>query len=217
MFNIRSSTDSKARSFKPAHAKLHSIDGHNFDRLPTQVVNEPGDAKHPLGNLCHELRFACENDNRFDGAGRQEFEQILHRSNVPEILKYWILKSELPLENDLSPVRLTRVGEYPSFVVLDLDDENTEPRNENVINLSCTVVHLKGNVIHQMIVRRTEVRQRDAGQQRLATILERGGTRGTAATNDEANGKSEEDIDSGLFVQLPIKEKLRQALNHRAI
>ncbi len=70
VFNVRLATDGKARSLEPAHAELHSIEGHDFDSLFAQVINEPGDTKHPLRNLCHELRFACENDNRPDGAGR---------------------------------------------------------------------------------------------------------------------------------------------------
>ncbi len=172
VFNVRLATDGEARSLEPAHAELHSIEGYDFDSLFAQVINKPGDTKHPLRNLCLELRFACENDNRLDGAGRQEVKEALHRPNVPDVLEYWVLELELPLKKDLSPVRLIRVGEDPSFVVLGLDDEHAEPRNEDVINLSCSVVHLKGDVIHQVIVRRTEVRQRDAGQQRLATILE---------------------------------------------
>ena len=91
---------------------------------------------------------------------------------MPHVLEYRILELELPIKKDLSPARLISVCEYPSFVVLGLDDEHAEPRNEDVINLGCAVLHLKGDVIHQVIVRRTEVRQRDAGQQRLATILE---------------------------------------------
>jgi len=134
---------------------------------------------------------------------------------VPEVLEHWILELELALEQDLSPVRLLRVGEDPTLVVLGLDDEHAEPRNEDVINLGCAVLQLKGDVIHQVIVRRTEVRQRDAGQQRLATILECGGTVstvgtvGTVAANDEANGKCKEDVENGPVVLLPVKEKLR--------
>lgn len=70
VFNVRLATDSKARSLEPSYTKLHSIDGHDFDGLFAQVVNEPGDTKHPLRNPCHELRFACENDNRLDSARR---------------------------------------------------------------------------------------------------------------------------------------------------
>ena len=176
MFNVRIATDGESRSLDPAHAELYSIEGHDFDSLFVQVINKPGDTKHPLRNFCLELRFASENDNRLDGARRQEIKEALHRPNVPDVLEYCVLELEPPLEKDLSPIRLIRVGEDPSFVVLGLDDEHAEPRNEDVINLSCSVTHLKGDVIHQVIVRRTEVRQRDAGQPSLATILEWGGT-----------------------------------------
>ena len=56
VLNVRLATDSKAHSFEPAHAELHSIEGHDFDGLFAQVINEPGDTKHPLRNLCHKLR-----------------------------------------------------------------------------------------------------------------------------------------------------------------
>ena len=51
----------------------------------------------------------------------------MHRTNVPDVLEYWVLELELPLEKDLSPVRLIRVSEDPSFVILGLDDEDAVP------------------------------------------------------------------------------------------
>lgn len=75
-------------------------------------------------------------------------------------------------------------------------------------------------MIHQVIVRKTEVLPHDAGHQPLAAILEYGGavgTVGTEAANDEANGKCNDDVDSGLIVLHPVKEKLRNALNPRVI
>jgi len=41
---------------------------------------------------------------------------------MTKILEDWILELKLPIEKDLSPVRLIRVGENPSFVVFGLDD-----------------------------------------------------------------------------------------------
>jgi len=70
VFDVRLATDGEARSLKPAHAELHSIEGHDLDSLFAQVFNEPGETEHPLRNLCLELRFAGENDNRLDGVGR---------------------------------------------------------------------------------------------------------------------------------------------------
>ncbi len=70
VFYVRLATDGKARSLNPAHAKLHSIEGHDLDSVFAQVVNKPGDTKHPLRNLCLEFRFTREDDNRLDGAGR---------------------------------------------------------------------------------------------------------------------------------------------------
>ena len=70
VFNVRLATDGEARSLKPAHAELHSVEGHDLDSLFAQVFNESGEAKHSLRNLCLELRFAGEDDNRLDGVGR---------------------------------------------------------------------------------------------------------------------------------------------------
>ncbi|MBV6518910.1 MAG: hypothetical protein HCAMLNBO_01654 [Candidatus Brocadia fulgida] len=116
----------------------------------------------------------------------------MHRPNVSIVLKYWVLEFEPVVEQDLSPSRLLRVGEDPTLVVLSLNDEHTEPRDENVINLGCAILQPKGDMIHQVIVRRTEVRLHNAGEQRLATILVRGGTVGTVAANGEAHGECNE-------------------------
>jgi hypothetical protein len=50
---------------------------------------------------------------------------------MPKVLEYWVLEPELALEQDLSPVRLFRITEDPTLVVLGLDDEHAEPRNED--------------------------------------------------------------------------------------
>ena len=60
-------------------------------------------------------------------------------------------------------------------------------------------------MIHEVIVRKTEVRLHDVGQQRLATILVCGGTGGTVAANDEANGKCKENVEGGPVVLGPVK------------
>lgn len=126
------------------------------------------------------------------------------------VLEYWILELEPVVEQDLSPIRLLRVGEDPTLVALGLDDEYAEPRDEDVINLRRAILHLKGDVIHQMIVRRTEVPLHGAGDKRLATILVRSGTvGGTVAAYDDANGKCNEDVDDGPVVVDPIKKQLR--------
>ncbi len=44
--NVRLATDGEARSLEPAHAELHSIEGHDFDSLFAQVINKPGDTKN---------------------------------------------------------------------------------------------------------------------------------------------------------------------------
>ena len=133
---------------------------------------------------------------------------------MPHVLEYWVLELELEPEQDLSPASLLRVGEDPTLIVLGFDNEHAEPRNEDMINLGCAVLHLKRDVIHQVIVRRTEVHPRDAGHQRLATILEyggAGGAGGAVTANDEANGNCncKENVENGPVALLQVKEKLR--------
>ena len=145
--------NSMARSFESAHTELHSINRHDFDGLLAQVVNEPGNTKYTLRNLCHELSFASKDNHRLGGLRRQEIQEVLNRSYMPEILVNRVLKPELPSEENLSPVRLIRAGKNPSLVLLVLNDENAEPRNKNVINLSCAVLHAKSDMIHQILLR----------------------------------------------------------------
>jgi len=137
---------------------------------------------------------------------------------VPKVLKYRVLEPELPPEQHLSPLRLSRVGEDPTLVVLGLDDEHTEPGNENVVNLSRPVLQLKGDVIHQVIFRRTEVPPRNARQQRLATVLVfAGGAGGTVTAKEEANEQREKDGDNEFVVQRPVQDELRLTPNRRVI
>ncbi|AMV71538.1 hypothetical protein DBW_1164 [Desulfuromonas sp. DDH964] len=44
------------------------------------------------------MRFACENHNRFDDAGRQEVKEVFNCPNMPAILNYWVLKLEPKIE-----------------------------------------------------------------------------------------------------------------------
>ncbi len=164
MLDVRFAADGEARSLEPSYAELNSIERHDFDGLFTKVIDEPGEAEHSLWNLGFELCFAGEDDDRFNCAGRQEIKEVLHRTNMPEILQDRVLELELAIEKNLSPVRLLSVAEDPALVVLGFDDEHAKPRNEDVVNLSCTVLQLKRDVIHQVIVGRSKVRPRDARQ-----------------------------------------------------
>ena len=98
MLNVRYATDSKARRFKPANTKLHSIRGYDGIGLLAQMVDKPANIKHALRDLGLELRFAGENDNWFDGLARQEVEEAYHRADVPFVLQYRILEPELAPE-----------------------------------------------------------------------------------------------------------------------
>jgi hypothetical protein len=50
VLDIRLATNSEARRLEPAHAKLHSIAGHDLDCLFAQVINESGETKHSLNS-----------------------------------------------------------------------------------------------------------------------------------------------------------------------
>ena len=164
MLDVRFAADGEAGSLEPSYAELNSIERHDFDGLFAKVIDEPGEVEHSLWNLGFEFSFASKDDDRFDCAGRQEIKEVLNRTNMAKILPDRILELELRLEQDLSPVSLLRIGEDPTLVVLGLDDEHAEPRNEDVVNLSCTVLQLKRDVIHQVIVGRPKFPPRDARQ-----------------------------------------------------
>lgn len=127
MLDIRLAADGEPGSLNPSHAELHSIERHGFDGLFSKVIDESGNAKHSLWYLGLELCFAGEDDYRLDRVGRQKIKDILHRTNVPMVLEDWVLKLELLLEQDLSPVGLLGIGKDPTLEVFGFDDEHAEP------------------------------------------------------------------------------------------
>jgi hypothetical protein len=56
------------------------------------------------------------------------------------ILMQWILEFGRVQVNLLGPGFLFGAAEYPAFHILGFDDENIIPRNDNVIDLSVTVI-----------------------------------------------------------------------------
>lgn len=212
VFDICLATDGEACSLKPPHTELHSILRHHLDSLTPQIINEPGDTKNSVRNFCLELRCTGENDDRLDGRRRQEIKQVLHCTNVPDVLEYRVLKLKFEIKKNLSPVALHRVGKYPTLVVLSFDDEDAEFRNEDVIDLGCPVFHPKGDVVHQVIIRKTEVSHHEARYQCFAAILVCEGTVGavdTVVTNEKSDGKCKEDIEKRLVVLLPIMGEIQ--------
>ena len=164
MLDVRFTADGEARSLEPSHAELNSIERHDFDGLFAKVIDEPGEAEHSRWNLGFELCFAGKDDDRFDCTGRQEIKEVLNRKNMPKVLQDWVLELEPAVEKHLSPIRLLSIGEDPALVVFGFDNEHAEPRNEDMVNLSGTVLHLKRDVIHQVIVGRPKSPPRDARQ-----------------------------------------------------
>jgi hypothetical protein len=77
-------------------------------------------------------------------------------------------------------------------------------------------------VIHQVIVRRVELRKEDARHQRLATILESwsaAGAEGPATADEEAQGQCscEENVENCPVALTQAKEKLCERLNRKTI
>jgi hypothetical protein len=217
MLNVGFIADCETSGLKATYTELDSIERHDFDGLFAKVIDEPGETEHSLWNIGLELCFAGEDDNRSDCAGRQKIKKVLHRTNVPKVLQDWVLELELHLEQDLSPVGLLGIGEDPALVVLGFDDEHAEPRNEDVVNLSCAVLQPKRDVIHQVIVGRTEIRPRNTRQQRFATILESVPECGcTVPAKSKANGKCKQDVDQGSHASCAAGRRNSAARRKRA-
>ena len=158
-----------------------------------QVVDELGEVEHPGGDLRLEFCLSGEDDNGIYVARGKEIEAGLYRLNVSKVLEYRVLELELVSEQDLGPFRLRRVGKDPTFESLCLDNEYSEPGYEDVIDLGRAVFELKGDVIQQVIVRRTEIPLEKPGHRRFSAILGGNATGGPEAANDETDGKCEED------------------------
>jgi hypothetical protein len=78
MLNVCLSSNSEAHSLKP-DAEMNSIERQNFGGLFAKVSDEPGKAEHARWNLGLELGFSGEDDDRLDGASRQDIKEDLHR------------------------------------------------------------------------------------------------------------------------------------------
>lgn len=71
--------------------------------------------------------------------------------NVPVVLSQWILKFELLLAYNLSPLFILCAAEYPTFVVLRFDNEYAKFRNDDMVKLCCPVSSLNRNVPNLLI------------------------------------------------------------------
>jgi hypothetical protein len=70
VFNVCFSRDSQAGRFEPAHAELHSIEGHNFGSLLVNVINELRELEDSARHFGLELCLARKDDNRRNDFGR---------------------------------------------------------------------------------------------------------------------------------------------------
>lgn len=164
VLNVGLAADREARRFQPAHTKLQAIERHDLGRVLANVVHKACQVEDTCRYFSLELCVSREDHDRPDGLGRQEVEEILHSPHMTRVLVDRVLKTELAIEKDLRPTGLLRVGKDPAFVVLGLDDKDTEPRNEDVIDLRGAVFHGERDVIQQVIVGRLEVRQDRVGK-----------------------------------------------------
>ena len=91
---------------------------------------------------------------------------------MPHVLENWILKSELATKHYLCPSCLLWIGEYPTFIVFCLNDENAKFGDKNVIDLGSPIFELKCDVIEKMKIGRGKVGLDCFGNQGFPSILE---------------------------------------------
>jgi hypothetical protein len=122
----------------------------------SNVLQEPKDIEDTVGPRGLEFGAAGKYYGRLDSLWWQEVQKTANSTHVQLILKDWVLKLELALEEDLGPGRLRRVRENPTLVILSFDYEYTEAGNQDVIDLRCSVVEWQCDVIHQVVFRSAE-------------------------------------------------------------
>lgn len=171
MLNVGFAADREARRLQPTHTKLQAIERHDFRRVLADVVHKACQVEDTCRYFSLELCVPREDNDGPNGLRWQEIEEILHRPHMTKVLVDRVLKTELAVEKDLRPTGLLGVGKDPALVVLGLDDENTESRDEDVIDLRGAVLQGERDVIQQVIVGRLEVHQDRVGNQRLAAVL----------------------------------------------
>jgi hypothetical protein len=198
VLNVCFSGDGKSFGLEPPDAKLHAIERHDFVCLSADVVDEPGKIKHSVRHFSLELGVTHKDDHRLDDLGRQKVEPFLHSADMPEILEDRVLKFELSIEQDLRPIGMLWIREDPAFVIFGLDDEDTKPRYEDVINLRCAIAQLQGDVIHQMVVRRTEALSYRLRKPRFAFILKNVRTFVANAAECKAESNCEKDVEDSI-------------------
>ena len=82
---------------------------------------------------------------------------------------FWNLNLD-PIEH-LCPIAVTWTSEYPALVVLGLDYEYSETGNQDVIDLSGSILQAKRYMIQEMVVRRHKPHFQCAGQPCFTSIL----------------------------------------------
>ena len=63
----------------------------------------------------------------------------MNGTNVPKVLKNGILELRLHMKYNLCPVLVFGVSKNPTAVILGFYDEDAKSRNENMVNLSCSM------------------------------------------------------------------------------
>ena len=68
------------------------------------------------------------------------------------ILPQWILKFILTTHDDLRPLSLFLITEYPAFIVFGFDDKDAIYRDDDMINLgTATICQWQSDIIQAMI------------------------------------------------------------------
>lgn len=79
--------------------------------------------------------IASKDHHWVDMLGRNKVQEFLNGFDVLEVLAKWILKAELLFLDHLSPLFRILIPEDPATVMLGLNDEYTELRYKDVIDL----------------------------------------------------------------------------------
>ena len=70
MFHISLAADRKSRSLQPPDTELEAVQRHDFFGRGSEVLDEPSDGKHTLGNFGLELSVAGKHNDRLDATRR---------------------------------------------------------------------------------------------------------------------------------------------------
>ena len=104
------------------------------------VGKKLGQRKYPIRDIGLKYRLSSKYNNGMHDVRIEEFEELPDGTNMPVVLAYRILESELGSVQHLCPVAVVSTGKDPPLVVFGLDYKYSKSRYEDVVDLSCAVL-----------------------------------------------------------------------------